>query len=341
MKLLVVTKKVDKNDQLLGFFVQWLCLLSEWFNRIEVLCLEEGEYDLPSNVSVHSLGKDRGMSKLKQLFNFYSLLSTLNYDAVLVHMNPIWMALGGIYWKVTSKKTFFWYTSGGVTFKLRIATMFSNTVFTASPESFRLKSDKIVVTGHGIDTELFKPDPDKLSAINYQLRLLSVGRISPVKNYETLVEAAKILKDKKVNFKVTMVGEPALVKDKDYESSLKSKIKSLDLEENFNFVGKISHNDLPEYYGSHDVFIHLSKTGSLDKAILEAMASGMKVLSSSDSARKFLSQELLFNESDSEELAEKIFRVKDLPVSDRLRNYVVQNHNLPVLIDKLTKLIKN
>ena len=61
-------------------------------------------------------------------------------------------------------------------------------IFTASHLSFRLKSSKVVVTGHGIDTELFKPDHLRLNPKDqrFNLRILSVGRIAPVKNYETL-----------------------------------------------------------------------------------------------------------------------------------------------------------
>ena len=44
------------------------------------------------------------------------------------------------------------------------------------------------------------------------IKILSIGRIAEVKNYETLVRAAKILKDKDIGFSITMIGEPALKK---------------------------------------------------------------------------------------------------------------------------------
>ncbi len=342
MRLLVITKKVDKNDQLLGFFIEWLRLFSGKFEKLEVLCLEKGNYDLPANVRVHSMGKDRKASKLKQLFNFYKFILARHqdYDAVFVHMNPIWVVLGGYFWKIFDKKIFFWYTSGGVTLKLKIAAIVADVIFTASPESFRLKSKKVVVTGHGIDTELFKPDLTRLNLQGrFNLKILSVGRISPVKNYETLIDACKILKDKNVGFLVTIVGEPALESDREYQESLRFKVKNLNLEDSFNFIGKVGHRDLPSYYQSHDLFVHLSKTGSLDKTILEAMACGMKVLSSSDAARGFLPDNLIFNENNAQKLAEKIIQIKDSQVSESLRSYVVENHNLVKLIDKLTKII--
>ena len=342
MKLLIITQKVNENDQLLGFFVEWLKRFAGKFDKLTVLCLEKGDYVLPPNVEIISLGKERGAGKFKQLFTFFILLFLLQkrYNAVFVHMNPIWVVLGGLFWRIMGKRIFFWYTSGGVTLKLKLAEKFANIIFTASKESFRLPSKKLIVTGHGIDTGVFKPDTNPNFPIsNSKLKILSVGRISPVKNYGMLIDAAKRLKDRGIDFTVTMIGEAALNSDISYLTSLRFKVKSLNLEENFNFIGKVNHKDLPRYYQMHDIFVHLSKTGSLDKTLLEAMACGMIILSSNDSARAFLSDDFLFNEDNSNELADKIRTVvKKTPVL-ALREYIVKNHNLDNLINKISTII--
>ena len=345
MKLLVITQKVDENDQLLGFFIEWLKRLAQKFDRLIVLCLEKGEFNLPENVEVISLGKNKGHSKIRQLFTLYSLLFTRrhNYDAVFIHMNPIWVVLGGPLWKLFNKKIFFWYTHKAVTSKLRLAEIFADVIFTASKESFRLPSKKIIITGHGIDTELFKPDHLRLNPKDqrFNLSILSVGRIAPVKNYETLIDAAKILKDEGVDFCETMVGEAALDSDVRYLGSLKFKVKSLKLEENFNFIGKVNHKDLPQYYQSHDIFIHLSKTGSLDKVILEAMACGCNVLSSNDSSRQFLEDNSVFKEDDPKDLADKIKNLRDANYKKGLRDYILENHDLNKLVGRISATIND
>ena len=340
MKLLITTKTVDENDQLLGFFVEWIRLFSKKFEKITVLCLEKGKFDLPENVKVINLGKYRGLGKLRTLFSLCFTIFNLrgDYDVVFVHMNPIWVVLGEPLWKLLGKRSFFWYTSGGVTFKLKVAEKFADVIFTASKESFRLKSDKVIVTGHGIDTRLFQPS-EKLKVKSEKLMILSVGRIAPVKNYETLIDSAKILKDRGENFSITMIGEAALDNDARYLSSLKFKVKSLKLDENFSFIGKVNHKDLPQYYQSHDIFVHLSKTGSLDKTLLEAMACGMNVLSSNDSAKVFLSDDSLFNEDNSDDLADKIRSVIKKYPDPVLREYVIKNHNLDNLINKISIII--
>ncbi len=345
--LLIITKKVDKNDQLLGFFIDWIVRFARKFHRVIIFCLEKGEFNLPENVEVISLGKDKKLPKLFWVFNFYKniFLYRKQYDAVFVHMNPIWVVLGGWCWRLMQKKVFFWYTSGGVTAKLKLAEKFADTIFTASKESFRLLSKKVIVTGHGVDTELFKPKPsdprsDLVSRFDLGgVKILSVGRISPIKNYETLIKAAKILKDQNIEFSVTIIGEPALEEDRRYENKLKLQVADYKLQSHFNFVGKVSHKNLPSYYQSHDVFVHLSRTGSLDKTLLEAMSCGMNILSSSDAARSFLPAELLFDENNAVELADKIKKISEKEIGGQLRQYVTENHNLDKLIDKMARVI--
>ena len=89
MNLLILTQKVNKNDPILGFFHQWIEEFSNRFEKVTVICLQKGEYNLPSNVKVYSLGKESGKSKIKYVKNFFNLILGLNreYDSVFIHMN--------------------------------------------------------------------------------------------------------------------------------------------------------------------------------------------------------------------------------------------------------------
>ncbi|MEA3398315.1 MAG: hypothetical protein U9R06_01065, partial [Patescibacteria group bacterium] len=74
MNLLIITQKVDKQDSNLGFFHDWLLEFAKNFEQIIVICLQKGDYALPDNVKIISLGKDRGVNKLSLLFNFYKII---------------------------------------------------------------------------------------------------------------------------------------------------------------------------------------------------------------------------------------------------------------------------
>src|SRR3990167_9977863 len=124
VKLLIITQKVDVNDDILGFFHGWLEKFAKKFSKLTVICLEKGEYVLPQNVEVLSLGKEAGKSRLKYIFRFYKYIFKYrdDYDAVFVHMNPEYVVLGGLFWKIMRKKILLWYnhTYGGLFFQLWI-----------------------------------------------------------------------------------------------------------------------------------------------------------------------------------------------------------------------------
>src|SRR3989338_9595639 len=102
MQLLILTQKVDINDDILGFMHAWILKFAQACELVTVVCLEQGEHHLPANVKVLSLGKETGKSRLKYLFNFYRYIwrERKNYSAVFVHMNEIYVILGWLCWKL-------------------------------------------------------------------------------------------------------------------------------------------------------------------------------------------------------------------------------------------------
>jgi len=176
MKLLILTQTIDTADPVLGFFVRWVEEFSKHVKSVEVICLCEGKYSLPANVRVHSLGKEceehnaqheaarfarRLVLRAKYAFRFLSIVWRLrhSYDSVFVHMNPEYLVLAGWFWRLLGKHISLWYTHKKVDMKLRIAVLFVQVVFTASQESFRLKTKKLKIVGHGIDMVQFAMSP--------------------------------------------------------------------------------------------------------------------------------------------------------------------------------------
>ena len=58
MRLLFITQKVDKDDDVLGVYHEWIAGLAEKLEKVSVICLYRGRVELPDNVSVYSLGKE-------------------------------------------------------------------------------------------------------------------------------------------------------------------------------------------------------------------------------------------------------------------------------------------
>lgn len=262
MKLLIITQAVDERDPVLGFFTHWLTEFAKHLERVEVICLRKGQYELPPNVRVHSLGKERGVSRARYVLNFYTYIWRMrhDYDAVFVHMNPEYVVLGGFLWRLWRKRIALWYTHKSVNLKLRVTELFAHIIFTASKESFRLPSRKVRVMGHGIDTDFFSPDSRVARGEWY----LSVGRLMPSKDHKMAIVEAR--NDGKT---LRIAGEgPERENLEAYAHSLGARVE---------FLGGLSQAALRDEYRKAMLLIHTSKTGSLDKVVLEALACGLPV----------------------------------------------------------------
>lgn len=337
MKLLIITQSVDKNNPILGFFHRWIEEFSKNFDFVTVVCLEKGEYDLPKNIRVLSLGKESGKSRFKYVLNFYKYIwqERKNYDAVFVHMNPVYIILGGLFWKLWQKPVSLWYTHKNVDLKLHLAVLFLNTIFSASKESFRLKSKKLRVMGHGIDTNIFRP------GIGYKepYTILSVSRLAKTKNQAIMIESLRMVKKEGYNFVLILVGGPVTDLDKEFEKQLKEKVKKYELQDSVIFIGPIKPDTVAFYYNRANLFLNLSDTGSLDKAILEAMACGLQILTS-NVAFKFILPEKNFTSNDPVEIARCIILLSKQDIDIKMREFVVDNHELIQLIGRMSLMIK-
>src|SRR6478609_2539072 len=106
MKLLITTQALDSQDSNLGFFHRWVEEFAAHCEKVTVICLREGEHVLPNNVTVLSLGKEAGTSRLTRAVRFLTYIHRYRgeYDAVFVHMNPEYIVLGGYFWRRWHKK---------------------------------------------------------------------------------------------------------------------------------------------------------------------------------------------------------------------------------------------
>ena len=307
MKLLIITQTVDEGDPVLGFFVSWIVEFSKQVEQVEVICLKLGRSDLPKNVRVHSLGKEDpprtffiSWRRAVYVFRFLRLAWRLRreYDAVFVHMNPEYVVLAGILWRALGKRVALWYTHRSVDLKLRIAAVLTNVIVTASAESFRLPSTKVRVIGHGIDMTQFVPPPKKPTGTT--LRVLTIGRLSSTKRIMEMLAAIDTLVARDVSIAFTIAGVPATVADAAYERQVHAMIFAKPTASHVQFLGAVSHADIPALLERHDVFLNLSTTGSLDKAMLEALAAGMPAVTTNIAFRDLLAPVPgLFVETDS------------------------------------------
>jgi len=369
MKLLIVTQKVDRNDPVLGFFHRWIVEFAKHCESIIVICLYKGEHNLPKNVRVLSLGKEkyfqkearhqRGAKRRERSFlkekifsrarytiRFYKLIfrERNNYDTVFVHMNPIYVNLGAFLWRLWGKKIGLWYAHGHVPLSLRFAEKLTDIVFTSTESGFRLPSKKVRVMGQGIDVEKFKVRDAGRMDSNRRLRIVTVGRISPVKDYETLLRAAEILAKDGIEFTLKIIGDVGVQKQEAYLKKLKSEAKRMGLVEQVVFTGAVLNDQILNYLDHADLFVNTSRTGSLDKAILEAMAAGLPVVTCNEAAYGVLSgyrEICTCPEGDADTMAKKIKRISLMDraarreLGEALHEIVAAEHSMEKFIERV------
>lgn len=345
MKLLIITQKINKNDPILGFFHGWIKEFAKHFESIIGICLEKGEYDLPANVKVLSLGKEIGQSRVKYILNFYKYIwrERNNYDAVFVHMNQEYVLLGAKLWFLMGKKVFMWRNHHVGSFLTDVAAFFCTKVFCTSKYSYTAKYKKTVLMPVGIDTDLFEQNPEikRLSR-----SILFLGRIAPIKKPDLLINALIELKKQNVQFTASFYGDPLSV-DQTYFESLKQRVNGNNLSQQVVFHGGIPNKKTVEVYNQHKIFANLSTSGMYDKTIFEAMACGCLVLASNKNLNGLIDNKFIFEEGNLEELIVKINVLLNYNLerakenSSIFRDVVVKNHSLKSLADKLFSSISS
>lgn len=352
MNLLVITQKVDLEDSNLGFFHCWLEKFAQKLDKLYVICLWQGKYNLPQNTIVYSMGKERGYSKLSQLFRLQKFLlrHLKEVDGVFIHMCPIYAVASYPLVKIFRKKMILWYVHKSVNPTLKLAEKCVDKILTASPESCRLKNrKKIEVLGHGIDNKLFKPlfsNPEP--RIPNTFKILFAGRVAPIKDLETLIKAIDILVNQRSikNIEVKIIGELVDNYGKKYFEKLKNLVQENKLGNYIQFLGGVPHREIVSFYRQSDIFVNLSPTGGMDKAVLEAMACGIPVLVCNKTFEKDLAKFkdiLIFQEKTPQDLAKKILSIKEInraEVSNYLKDQVVKRHNLDNLISKIVDVFQ-
>ena len=340
MRLLIITQVVDTNHPILGFFHRWIEEFAKKYEHIHVICLQEGEHNFPENVTVHSLGKEKGNSRMGYLVRFYKLIWGLrkDYDDVFVHMNQVYVLLGALIWRSQGKKVGLWYAHGTVTLSLRMAVVLVNFVVTSTKEGLQIQTKKRKLVGQGIDVEAFKPCHS--DSLGY-LRLVTVGRISQSKNLETLLGACAILNSNDFAFRFKIIGAVSTETEKEYEVKIKKLIIELGLEQKVDWAGAVLQPALPKHLQNSDVFIHDGSTGSLDKVLIEAVLCGCVVTSSNPAYRNVTESvlpDLLFKQGDFKALARIIEkRHTDSEKSSELIRLFKKEFAVTNLIEKITR----
>ena len=347
-RLLLFNLATDEDDPLLGFTAGWIRALASRIPSVDVVTMRAGAANLPDNVRLYSIGKERGWSEARRLAEFYRRLGHLlhenAYDACFAHMQPRFALLAAPLLKPKGVPITLWYTHPDTAWALRAAVRAVDRVITADPNSCRVRTPKLLATGHGIDTDRFVPAfRDRSKSC---IRILAVGRLAPCKRLDLLLDAVARLEGRLTQtLEVRIIGPTASL-DAPYEASLRR--QAAELASNTTFLGPRRPDDLIPAYQAADMVVSLTGLGFFDKSALEAMSCGVPLLTMNPAFAPHLAAAGSpgpIADGNALELANAIERVASAPVEERrqwglgLRDEVIRAHSLQRLADLLVDKI--
>ena len=349
MRLLLFNLVTDVDDPILGFTTRWIWALAEQVERIHVITMRVGRVEVPGNVRIYSVGKEKGYSEPRRAVEFYRhLFRILQKDQINVcfsHMIPIFTTLAAPVLKTKGIPIVTWYAHPSLTWILKLAHHMSDCMVASVTTAYPYRRDKLVVVGQGIDTDIFTP-----SEILPQdpFIILCAGRLSPVKDHLTLIRTAALLRERRKHpFRIVIVGGPAGPQDDSYVRLLHEQVQALELQDIVSFELPMPMGMLASWYRRCTVHVNLTPTGSGDKVAWEAMACGRPCLVANEGFRETLGEyanRLVFRYGDSEDLARALEWILSLSCDDQvrigayLREQVLKLHSLGGLAARLIKI---
>ena len=332
MRLVFVTQRVDPLHQALAPVVPQIRALAARVDEVVVLAGGGGADDLPTNCRVESFAAPTQAARGARFLRLLAPELRERPVAVLAHMCPIYAILAAPLARPLRVPVVLWFAHWRPSAKLRLAERLSTRVLSATDTSFPLPSRKLVAIGHGVDVAGFAC---RDGGGDGSLRLVSLGRYSPSKNYPELVRGVGRARADGVPVTLDVYGPTLTAEERRHRAELEGlRGDGIELHEG------VPGADVPALLGRYDAFASATRAGSADKAILEAAAACLPVVAATpplDTALRF---------ADEEELAERIAELARLSPEERQRLgregrvRVEQRHSLDAWAERVLAAIE-
>ena len=273
-KILIFNISTDSNNTSLGFAVNWINQLSEYYIEIDVVTLNKGAtHMLNDNINVYSHDSINKVTKFIEIRKtIKNLLKNNEYRFCLSHMTTSLTLVSSSIFRFQNLQSILWYTHKGPTtfikkIVLYLGALFSDRIITASENSFPLRFKKVTSIGHAINYEDFYR-----SRINTESKdFLILSRISRSKNIDESIQGFlnSVYGESQ---SITIVGGPLTKQDVEYENYLKNKYS---VYSNIRFAGSIPHPNLSKYIDKTRFHINNTPKGFYDKSVLETLSGGI------------------------------------------------------------------
>jgi glycosyltransferase involved in cell wall biosynthesis len=246
----------------------------------------------------------------------HKITGTKNYASVLTPhggFNPEWRVFGKL---EAAIKYLYQYTLGVVLINLTIDGIRAVSEWERTEMAKKgVNPKKIHVISNGLENEAFM-DIDAMASIkikeqvkSYGRYIIQIGRIYPIKNYETTINAMPLIPSD-VNF--VIVGP---VSDQNYLNSLKAQAESLGVANRVIFAGVLRGIDKYYVLRQAQMMVHMALYESFGNVLHEALGQGIPLIAADNTAINYLVKDgengFLVPTHDHAKVAERINFVLD------------------------------
>ncbi|NQX55199.1 glycosyltransferase family 4 protein [Pedobacter panaciterrae] len=315
-------------------------------------------------------------------FAFFSIIRSFSiggdFDKILVYEpSPITVGIPAIFMKRRKKANiYFWVqdlwpqsvsAAGGITNKyiIKLLDKITQWIYKASDkvliqsEAFReiinkqgVEDKKILFYPNSVESifQVTSPKTEFLSLMPKGFNIMFAGNIGESQDFETIIEAAKIVKSVNPEIKWVILG------DGRKKSYVEDKIKEFGLEGNLYLLGSFPVNQMPYFYACADCLLVSLKRDyifslTIPSKIQSYLACGKPILASLDGEGGRIITEakagLVVESENPTELATRAIDFYNMSKTDidqmgvNARNYFDVNFERELLVDRLEQIFYN
>lgn len=165
-----------------------------------------------------------------------------------------------------------------------------------------LPDANIEVIPNGVDLKRFYPaGAMPADDTGGPLRLVTVGRLSATKRLPVLIDMVEKLRAERCDVALTIVGGGAL--EPELRRLVNGKVAN-----DVTLAGRRDADEMPQIYREHDVFVSASMQEGMSNAMLEAMASGLPIVTTQcEGVRELVADNgVVIDEPDPDRLAQAV-----------------------------------
>ncbi len=312
-------------------------MIASWFEKSEKL-----------QIDVIEISREFSLAKKVKI-----LCSLQNYDAIHTNQNysALWVSCFCAFCSITARKTTTIHTlhTNFYAFNLlqkvffcvlvypfrKVIVVNSNSTLSSIPFS-KIQSEAVIIP-HAVDKPIYSVERD----INKRpVKLLLVGRLVPVKNFNIVLQALPFFKQMNVDVSLTICGKGPVKKD------LVKLVEDYELEKNVVFTGELPRKSVESLMRQHHFLIVPSHNEGFGVATIEAMFNGCLPICSDIAINNEVVglNEVFFDQHSSRDLFETIKYFLDNPskYNKQLLNLVevAQKYKKSACVESYEKLYK-